>query len=153
MWKLKSRDCWSRSEPGFSASSTSPNNSLVRVSHGRQRTRMRARKESATRVAISGWPPHKIYSRFPRKFRVGLKIHVLRLCSVKGCPEPQGENRLICIARTRCWKRKSLCFQFTVDFPSWTSRVRVPSPAPKSITYKPRPKSSTSINLVCLAPG
>src|SRR5262249_52450471 len=48
-------------------------------------------------------------------------MHVLRLCTVKSRSERQGENRGICIARTRCRKRKSLCFQFAVVFPSWTS--------------------------------
>ena len=49
------------------------------------------------------------------------------MCSVcapfRGRPEAQGENRLFCIARTRCRKRKSLCFQFTVVFPSWHSML------------------------------
>ena len=56
-------------------------------------------------------------------------LAALRSCSVKSRAEPQGENWGICIARTRCRKRKSLCFQFTVVFPSWTSRVPTTSPA------------------------
>src|SRR6266404_7325559 len=32
-------------------------------------------------------------------------------------------------------KRNILCLHSTVVFPSWTSRVRVPSPAPESTTY------------------
>ena len=55
---------------------------------------------------------------------------VLRLCSVKNRAKAQSENWVFSIARKRCWKRNVLCFQFTVVFPSWTSRVRVPSPAP-----------------------
>ena len=55
---------------------------------------------------------------------------VLRLCSVKSRAKAQSENWVFSIARTRCRKRNVLCFQFTVVFPSWTSRVRIPSPAP-----------------------
>ena len=55
---------------------------------------------------------------------------VLRLCSVKNRARAQNENCVFSIARMRCRKRNVLCFQFAVVFPSWTSRVRVPSPAP-----------------------
>jgi hypothetical protein len=56
------------------------------------------------------------------------------LCSVcaplRTGPKPRVKTGLFSIARKRCRKRNVLCFQFAVVFPSWTSRVRVPSPAP-----------------------
>src|ERR1019366_7163580 len=55
---------------------------------------------------------------------------VLRLCSVKSPTEAQNENWVFSIARKKCRKRNVLCFQFTVVFPSWTSPVRIRSPAP-----------------------
>jgi len=57
------------------------------------------------------------------------QIRVLRLCSVKRRAAAQSENWVFSIAGTRWRKRNVLCIQFTVVFPSWTSRVRVPPPA------------------------
>ena len=42
------------------------------------------------------------------------------------------ENRILAKARNEHHGRQSLYFQSTVSFPSWTSLVRVPSPAHKS---------------------
>src|ERR1700736_5976219 len=40
------------------------------------------------------------------------------------------ENRRILYRQNEVQESNVLCFQFTVVFPSWTSRVRIPSPAP-----------------------
>jgi len=42
------------------------------------------------------------------------------------------------VVRNKRRRRYSLYFQSTVNFPSWTSRVRVPSPAPESLTATPK---------------
>jgi hypothetical protein len=39
-----------------------------------------------------------------------LRIGVLRLCFVKSRTEAKGGNRIFCMARTRCWKRKRSLF-------------------------------------------
>ena len=58
------------------------------------------------------------------------RSRVLRLCSVKRAAEARSQNWINCIARTGHPKTLWSCLQFKAVFPSWTSRVRPPSPAP-----------------------
>src|SRR5882762_11801231 len=72
----------------------------------------------------------KAPDRGPRRSRCPSRF-VCSVCApLRTAPQHRVKTGYSLSPERGAWKRNVLCFQFTVVFPSWTSRVRTPSPAP-----------------------